>query len=153
MRRLILFFGILTLLLSACGNTAAGDIEIHDPWVRPTAQGENAAIYFQIHNHSVDDDEITGASSNIADVAEIHKSTMENDIMKMSLLTSLPIAAGEEVNFTLGGLHIMLVSIKQEIKAGDHVGVILHFKNHEDIVMNVSVGDAPVNSDEHNSHE
>jgi len=46
----------------------------------------------------------------------------------------------------------MLVNIKQEFKAGDHIGIILLFKNHKDIVVNVSVGDAPANSDEH-GHE
>ncbi len=152
MKRYLLFFGVLTLLLNACGNTEAGDIEIHEPWVRPTAQGENAAVYFILHNHSANDDELIGASSNVADVAEIHESKMENDVMQMNMLTSLPIAADEEVNFTPGGLHIMLVNIKQELKAGDHIGVILHFKNHEDIVANVSVGDAPAGGDDHD-HE
>ncbi len=149
MKKLFIVF-VWLFLLSACGET--GDIEVHDAWVRPTAQGENAAVYLTIHNHSANDDELTGASSNVADVAEIHETKMENDVMQMNMLTSLPIAADEEVIFTPGGLHIMLVKIKQEFKAGDHIGVILQFKNHADIVVNVSVGDAPVNTDEH-GHE
>jgi copper(I)-binding protein len=42
----------------------------------------------------------------------------------------------------------MLVAIKQEFKAGDHISIILHFKNHEDIVVNVSVGDGPSGTDD-----
>jgi copper(I)-binding protein len=42
----------------------------------------------------------------------------------------------------------MLVAIKQEFKAGDHISIILHFKNHEDIVVNVSVGDGPSGMDD-----
>ena len=146
----LFIISIWIFLLSACREK--GDIEIHDAWVRPTAQSENAAVYLTIHNHSAKDDEIIGMSSNVADAIEIHESKMENDIMKMNMLTSLPIAADEEVIFMPGGLHIMLVKIEQEFKAGDHIGVILQFKNHEDIVVNVSVGDAPANTDQH-GHE
>jgi len=138
-----------TLLLSACGAT--GDIEIHDPWVRPTTKGENAAVYFLLHNHSKNTDELIGASSNFADVVEIHESKLVNDIMQMSMVSSVPFSAGEEVTFTPGSYHIMLVNIKQEIRTGDHIGVILHFRNHKDIVLNVFVGDAPEGGD--HSHE
>jgi len=150
MKRLILFFGVLTFLLSACGNTEVADIEVHNPWVRATAQGENAAVYFQLHNHTQNADELIGASSNMADVLEIHESKMVNDVMQMNLVSSLPLGADEEVNFAPGGYHIMLVNIKQEFKIGDHIGIILHFKNHSDIVVNVTVGDAPATTEDHN---
>jgi periplasmic copper chaperone A len=138
------------ILLSACGSAEPSDIEIHDPWARPTAQGQNAAVYFQIHNHTENPDELIGVSTNVADVAEIHESKMENDVMQMSMVPSIPLGADEEVNFTPGGYHVMLVGINQEFKAGDHIGVILHFKNHEDIVVNVSVGDGPSGMDDMN---
>jgi len=141
MKRFVLLIGILILLLSAC--SAPGDIEVHQPWVRPTIEGNNAAVYLIIHNHSKTSDELIGASSNRSDNVEIHKTTMENDIMKMQMVSSVPLNAGDEVAFAPGGYHIMLVSVKQELKTGDHVGVILHFKNHANIVVNATVGDAP----------
>jgi copper(I)-binding protein len=148
MKKLFILAFIGTLLLSACG--APGDIEIHSPWVRPTAQGENAAVYLTIHNHSANPDELIGASSNMADMVEIHESKMVNDVMQMNMLKSVPVAAGEEVVFMPGGLHIMLVNVKQELKLGDHVGVILHFKNHADIVVDVQVDDTvPADSHDH----
>ena len=141
MKPIVILLLILTILLSACGTAATGDIEVHDPWVRPTAQGENAAVYFQIHNHSNSADELISASSNVSDNVEIHESKMENDVMTMNMVSSIPLGAGEEVNFAPGGYHIMMVGINKELKAGDHIGVILHFKNHEDIVINVTVGE------------
>jgi len=127
-------------LLSAC--SAPADIEVHSAWVRPTANGENAAVYLTIHNHSANDDELIGASSNVADVLEMHQSKMENDVMQMDMLTALPLAAGEEVIFTPGRLHFMLVNIKQELVLGEHMGLILHFKNHADIVVEVHIEDS-----------
>ena len=129
-----------TFLLSAC--SAPGDIEVHQAWVRPTAEGENAAVYLTIHNHTANDDELISASSNVADVIEMHQSKMENDVMQMDMLTSLPLAADEEVIFTPGGWHFMLVNIKQELVLGEHMGLTLHFKNHADIVVNVHIEDS-----------
>ena len=126
-------------LLSAC--SAPGDIEVHQAWVRPTAQGENAAVYLTLHNHTTNDDELIGVTVTVADVAEIHESKMENDVMQMDMLTSVPIAADEEIIFAPGGLHIMLVNVKKELVLGEHIGLILHFKNHADIVVEVHIED------------
>jgi len=140
------------ILLSACGTATTGDIEVHSAWVRPMAKGENAAVYLTLHNHTAEGDELVGASSNVADVVEIHKSKMEGDVMQMSMISSLPIAADEEIIFTPGVLHLMLVNIKQELVLGEHIGVILHFKNHEDIVVEVHVEDA-MPEEEHHDEE
>ena len=140
MKKIIGLIVVLVAFLSAC--SAPRDLEVHQAWVRPTAQGENAAVYLTIHNHSANDDELTGVTTTVADMAEIHESKMENDVMQMSMVTSLPIAADEEIIFTPGGYHIMLVSIKQELVLGEHMGLILHFKNHEDIVVEVHIEDS-----------
>ena len=128
---------VLAILISAC--SAPGDIEIHSAWARPTVQGENAALYFTLHNHSANHDELIGASSNVADVIEIHESKMENEVAQMEMLTALPFDEDEEIVFAPGGLHIMLVDINQDLNLGDHIGLILHFKSHEDIVVNVHI--------------
>ena len=140
MKKIIGLIVVLVAFLSAC--SAPGDLEVHQAWVRPTAQGENAAVYLTIHNHSANDDELTGVTTTVADMVEIHESKMENDVMQMSLVTSLPIAADEEIIFTPGGYHIMLVNIKEELVLGEHMGLILHFKNHEDIVVEVHIEDS-----------
>ena len=140
MKKFVMPIVALGAFISAC--SAPGDMEVHQAWVRPTAQGETAAVYFTIHNHSASDDELIGATVTVADAVEIHESKMENDVMQMSMLTSVPIAADEEIIFTPGGLHIMLVNIKEEFILGEHIGLILHFKNHEDIVVEVHVEDS-----------
>jgi periplasmic copper chaperone A len=133
------------ILLSSCG--VVEDIEVHNAWVRPTAQGENAAVYLELHNHTSADDELVGVSSNVADVIEIHESKMDGDVMQMNMLSSLPLAAGEEVTFSPGELHLMLVNIKQEFILGEHIEIILHFKNHEDIPVKVHIEDTVPNED------
>ena len=146
MRKIYILAIALAITMNACSSP--GDIEIHEPWVRPTSQGENAAVYFTLHNHASESYELTGASSNETDMVEVHESKFENAVMQMNMLSSLPIAADEEIIFTPGKLHIMLVNINQDFVLGETIGVILHFKNHEDIVVEVHVEDGGA-EDEH----
>ncbi|GAB4458060.1 MAG: copper chaperone PCu(A)C [Anaerolineales bacterium] len=140
MKRYFVLVIAFLLTLSAC-SSSTGDIEVHSPWVRPTAKGENAAVYLTLHNHSATADELIGASSNVADMVEIHESMMENDVMQMHMIDSVPLAADQEVIFEPGGLHIMLIGVKQDLVLGEHIGVVLHFKNHDDIVVEVHIED------------
>lgn len=130
----------LTITVNAC--SASKGIEVHQAWVRPTAQGENAAVYLTLHNHTDTSDELVGVSSTVADVVEIHESKMVNDVMQMDMIPSLPIGADEEIIFAPGGLHIMLINIKQELVLGEHIGIVLKFKNHDDIVVEVHIEDS-----------
>jgi copper(I)-binding protein len=132
-------------MLSACGTEKG--IEVHSAWVRPALQGGNGAVYFEFHNHSSTSDELTGATSNAAEAAEIHESSMSGDVMQMEMVTSLPIKAYADMVFESGGLHIMLVNLKQELKLDDEIEVVLHFKNYEDITVHVLVKDAAPEED------
>ena len=138
-------------ILSACRAAEEGNIEVHKPWVRPTAQGENAAVYFLLSNNSENDDQLIGASSNVSERVEIHESKMENDVMQMNMLSSLPLESGGEFLFEPGGLHVMLIGIDQELKPGEQMELILHFANHDDIVVSVPVGNSASGGD--NNHE
>ena len=137
MKNVITFVLAGILLLSAC--SAVEDIEVHEAWARPTAQGNTAAAYFSLHNHTQNNDELIGASSAIADMVEIHESKMENDVMTMNMVSSIPLKAGDELTFEPGGLHVMLIGVKQELNVGDEFELVLKFKNHADITVNVKV--------------
>ena len=147
----MLLIGSLTVLLSACGT--AGDIEIHDPWVRPTAQGENAAIYFQLHNHSQNADELVGASSNLADVVEIHESRQVDDVMQMNMVPSVPVGADEEVTFAPGGLHLMLIKPLEEILPGQLVSIKFKESNGTEHSLTVKVKFVYHSDSQHDYHQ
>ena len=143
----ILVLGLVTLfLLSACG--AAKGIEISEAWARPAAQGENGAIYFVIHNNAREADELTGVSSDIAEAVEMHESRMDGDVMQMHQLETVPLQANAETTFEPGGLHIMLISVKEDLDAGDEIEIVLHFKNFEEIKVAVPVRETPA-AEEH----
>ena len=137
------FFVILfsaTLLLSAC--EASEGIEVSDAWVRTATEGTNSAVYFVIQNHNADADEVIGASTDIANAAEVHESKMEGDVMRMNHMDSVTLDPSVKVEFMPGGLHVMLIGLKQDLKAGDQVEVTLHFKNNSDLIVKATVRNA-----------
>ena len=146
---MILVVSALALFLSAC--TADEGITVQNAWMRPTVQGENGAVYFILHNHSTGADELIGVSSDVAESVEIHESSMVDgtDVMQMNQVTSVFLDGGSEVAFEPGGLHVMLVRVRKELTVGENIEVALHFKSHEDILLNVSVTEFAPTGDEH----
>jgi len=135
------------LFPSAC--SAPEGITVREAWTRATKAGENGAIYFVLHNDSTEQDELIGVSSDLADAVEIHESSLVagTEVMQMNQVFSVALDAASEVTFEPGGLHVMLVGLKKELKVGDVIELTLHFQKHADILMSVSVAEfAP---DEH----
>lgn len=146
----ILIFMLAALSLSSCGTRQG--IEVRESWMRPAAQGENGAIYFVIHNQGSSADRLTGVSSDIAESVEMHESEMSGDVMQMQPVDSVSLEASAEVRFEPGGLHVMLVNLKKDLKVGDEVEMTLHFANFEDISVKVPVSDMPVSEDHSSDH-
>ncbi len=146
MKKLLVIVTMCMLFLNAC--TPKEGIEVRDGWVRMAAQGDNGAVYFTIVNYDADD-ELVGASVDFAEAVEVHESTMENDVMQMRMVESVPLPTGEKVEFAPGGLHIMLVNLSRSLEVGETVNITLHFKNHADVPLTLPVQMGP----EHSGHD
>jgi copper(I)-binding protein len=145
MKQILILIFAGTLLLSACG--AAGkegtDIEAHDYWARTALKDGNSAAYMLLHNHTANDNAVVGVSSDVATATEIHLSQITADgTMEMIKQESVVLPADGEVEFKPGSYHVMLIGLKQDLKAGDEFTLTLHFKNHEDITLTVPVLEA-----------
>jgi periplasmic copper chaperone A len=148
MQQMLMLVFTISLLLSACG--AEKGIEVHNAWMRPAMQGENGAVYFVLHNHSSSADELVEVTFDAAEAVEIHESTVTvEDIIQMHKLSSVPLEPFAEIEFAPGGLHMMLVGLKQNFEINDHVEVVLHFRNSEDITVVAHVEDIAPENDHH----
>ena len=144
MKRILVSVLIMVFLLSGCASPATEGVEVRDAWARPAAHGGNGAAYLSIRSAAAD--ELLSVASTIADAVEIHESTMSGDVMEMHQLQSVPLHAGEEVIFEPGGLHIMLIGLKQDLKPGEEFEITMQFKNSEDLKVSVTVQDTPPDS-------
>jgi periplasmic copper chaperone A len=150
-KQMLMLVFTISLLLNACG--AEKGIEVHEFWMRPTAQGENGAVYFVLHNHSSKADELVSVSSDVAQAVEIHESKMNGDVMEMHQIQTLPLEAYNEVQFEPGKLHLMLVALKKDLKVGDQIEITLHFKNFDDRKVIIPVRDTPAPVEDHSSDD
>ena len=146
MKRILILILAVAFSLVAC--TPKTGLEIREPWARPAAQGENSAVYFMIQNHSSQTHDMVGAASDIAQAVEIHESMMSGDVKQIHQLHAVSVEPDTEVKLRPGGLHIMLIGLKKELKVGDEFEITLHFTNFEDINVTVPVSDMPVSGED-----
>jgi periplasmic copper chaperone A len=149
-KRFLAAIFLTSLLLNACSSSTG--ITIKNAWARPAIQDGNAAVYFLLQNHSAVADELIGVSSDAARAVEIHESQMEGDVMQMRQIASVPIRGKESIEFGPGGYHVMLIGLKQELRTGDEIQVTLHFRNHEDLLVNVPVQEMAPGDDSMSDH-
>ena len=138
------FFAILLagmLLLSACSSGEG--VEPHEFWMRSGLKDGNSAAYMILHNHTNQDADLIGASSDVATAVEIHLSSMGADgTMQMAQQESVAIPAGEELELKPGSYHIMFIGLTRDLNVGDEVTLTLHFDGYEDVTLTVPVKDA-----------
>ena len=111
------------LVLAA--TAAQAQTTVSDPWVRGTvAQQKATGLFAQIT--SAQGGRLVSASSPAAGLVEIHEMKMDGNVMKMrALREGLALPAGQAVALKPGGHHLMLLDLKQPLKAGDTVVVTL----------------------------
>jgi len=133
---------VATMVLLVAGNSIAADahLMIMDPWIREAPPNSKMlAGYFTIMNHSGKSAEIVGASSDKFEKIELHKTVHEGGVAKMKAQSSVEVGKHATVKFQPGGLHLMLINPKAQLKAGDKVDINLKFKKGGDLKMTAVV--------------
>jgi copper(I)-binding protein len=136
-----------TLLAAAvlCGVGAslafAGDaVSVKDPYARAVPPGQpNSAVFMEISNDGNDDRALLSATSGVADVVELHTHLMEEGMMKMRRVDQIDLPAGETVTLAPGGLHVMLIGLKQQLQPGDDVPLTLTLDDGSELSLTAPV--------------
>ncbi|MER7457955.1 copper chaperone PCu(A)C [Micromonospora sp. NPDC126480] len=111
---------------SASASTAAGVLGIRDPWVKAADKGMTAA-FGTLVNDGDTDVTITSASTEVSPM-ELHEMTMKDGKMVMQAKQSgIVIKAKSEHVLQPGGDHLMMMNLKQPVKAGDELTFTLTF--------------------------
>lgn len=138
---------VVTLLFLAVSARAADqqvvDISVTSPWSRATALGApNGVVYLGIVNHSGVSDRLAEVTSDAAARVQIHQSMdgMPGMMMMEPVKNGVPIPAGQTVTLKPGGLHIMLMGLKRQLKPGDTVPLSLTFDKAGKIDVLADVG-------------
>jgi periplasmic copper chaperone A len=119
--------GIGLWLAASTGVLAqTGDPQITDAWARATpGAAQTAATYVTIVSSA--GDRLTGASTAVAQKAELHSMTMDGNVMKMRQVDGIDLPAGKTVTLKPGGYHIMLTGLAQPLTEGQSFPLTLTF--------------------------
>ncbi|MEQ1743109.1 MAG: copper chaperone PCu(A)C, partial [Candidatus Nitrotoga sp.] len=123
--------------------------------VRATAPGqESAAIRFSITSKK--EARLMSIVSPVASEVEIHSMTHDSGVMKMRAIEFLPLPAGKMVKLGVSGNHVMLLNLKNPLKAGDSVPLTITVefadKHKEKINVNAEIKSLTASSNEHEHH-
>lgn len=128
----------LVALLAFAGLVQA-QVTVGEPWVRGTVAGQKATGAFMTLT-SPTEAKLVSASSPVAGVVEIHEMSMDGGVMRMGAVKGgLPLPAGKAVELKPGGYHVMLMDLKQPVKAGDTVPLSLVIEGADKKAQTVEV--------------
>ena len=142
---------VLALMLLA--GPARAQVEISDAWMRATAPGQKiAAGYMTIRNKSAQPERLVGGSSQAAAKVETHVSIKDGEIMRMREVKGYDIPAKGAFELKPNGSHLMLVDLKQPLKEGDKVPVVLKFEKAGEMKVDFEVRPLAAPASSHHQH-
>ncbi|SCG45473.1 hypothetical protein GA0070609_1634 [Micromonospora echinaurantiaca] len=111
---------------SASPSAATGVLGVRDPWVKAADKGMTAAFGTLVNDGDADVT-IASASTEVSPM-ELHEMTMKDGKMVMQAKPGgIVIKAKSEHVLEPGGDHLMLMDLKQPVKAGDELTFTLTF--------------------------
>ncbi len=156
MKRLLVAATALVLFGTATAfahGYKAGPIDIDHPWARATApSAPTGAAYFALHNTGKEDDRLVSASTPVAEKAELHTHLMDNGVMKMRPVNAVEVATGSQTVLAPGGLHVMLIGLKQPLVKGKAFPLTLVFEKAGPTTVQVDVQGAGETAPAHQGH-
>jgi len=144
MTRFLLALSVLILAWSGAAlahSYKLGSLEIGHPWARATPPtAPTGGGFLTITNKGTAADRLVSASSPAAASVQVHEMKMEGNVMRMREVEGgLAIPPGATVALAPGGLHLMMMGLKEPLKQGDRVPVTLVFEKAGSIDVELAV--------------
>ena len=113
---------------------------IDRPIARATAPGATTGVvFFTISNAGNTTDRLLRASTPIAARVALHQMAVDEGMMKMRAVPSLELRPGARLELQPGGYHLMLLDLKQPLKAGEKFPITLIFERAGALTVPVQI--------------
>lgn len=122
------------------GDAKLGALDIKSAWARATPPKAPAGgAFLSVTNTGAAADSLLGASSDVAKTVELHTHVQQGDVMRMMQVDKIDLPAGQTVALAPGGLHIMLIGLKQPLTEGASFPLELTFATAGKVTVTVDV--------------
>ena len=122
------------------GHAQDGDLTVSGAWMPEPANPEVGALYLEVANDAEHDDALTGVVTSVSETAELHTTgTDESGVSRMEEVEEVPVPAGETVELTSGGYHVMVLDIPEPLTEGDEFTTVLTFDGGTELDLTVPV--------------
>jgi hypothetical protein len=139
----VLAFVVVMLSLTAAfagEPVRIGRIQVESAWARASiGTARPSAAYLTIVNLGDAPDQLLKIETPVAGRAEVHRTVRQGGIMKMKPAGAIAVPAGGKVALKPGGLHIMLMDLRQPLKKGGTFPLTLVFENNGSGTVDVAV--------------
>lgn len=142
MKTIVTLAAALALSLLSGTAPAAGPVTVTvtDAWARAGAPAARAgAAFLTVTNGGAEADRLMAAKTPVAERAELHTHLLDNGVMKMREVDAIEVAPGSPVVLRPGGLHVMLLGLKQPLTVGTRFPVTLTFAKSGEVTVEVTV--------------
>lgn len=119
----------------------AADVKVENAWIREPAPGQ-AVVGGFMDITSQNNASLVQTTSAVAGVVELHEMSMADGVMRMRPVDKIDLPKGKTIKLEPGGLHLMLMDLKQPLKAGAKVPLTLKVKTGtriEDVQVSAEV--------------
>src|SRR5690554_233347 len=133
-------FSTLLAVLSLGTSVAfAADVSIEQPFARATPPGQpNSAAFMQLSNKG-EATALVAAHSSVANVVELHTHIHDEGVMRMRKIEQIELPAGATTLLEPGGLHVMLIDLKQSLQDGSRIDLTLEYADGSEQQIEVPV--------------
>ena len=128
MNRMDLFAWTVVVALATL-PALAGELAVTNAWSRTTPPGVTVGVvYFTLRNDTGKSDRLLKLSTPVAAQVEVHRTEVLDGIARMREVAVLHVDAGQTLEFTPSGMHIMLMGLKKPLLAGSTYDLDLLFE-------------------------
>jgi copper(I)-binding protein len=128
---------VVCCALALCGGGLAAQpaaqpaqgVSVTQAWVRATVPGQKATGAFMHIAATQGALRLVGVRTGVAAAAQIHQMSMQDGVMHMHQIQGVDVPAGQSVDLAPGGLHVMLLNLKQPVLPKQTVPMTLVFEN------------------------
>jgi copper(I)-binding protein len=145
LKKILITLSLITISSSVLAyEYKIGKLEIDHPYIRVTTGINVSAGFMTIENEGDQPDKLLSVTDvSFAKQVEIHETTMDNNVMKMSPLNQgLTIPAKSKVQLKPGSYHIMFMGLAEPIVKNKKYKASLNFEQSGSITIEFNAEEA-----------